>query len=69
MTDASFKNISRYNIPFTKSNKSGMFYFGINSNLIGGKISYDINEPYIINNDSSIFYKTNVADNQSNNGN
>lgn len=68
-TSSNFNNISNYNIPFTKSNKSGMFYFGINSNLIGSKITYDINTPYVINNDSSIFYKTNVADNQSNNGN
>lgn len=37
--------------------------------MIGDKISYDINTPYILNNDSSIFYKTNVVDNQSNNGN
>ena len=57
-------------VNFTKLNKSGLGYFGINSTLLDNmKYELDINNPSLIFNDSDMFYKTNNEDNSTNGGN
>lgn len=58
-------------VNFTKLNKSGYNYFGLNRTLNTSFTSYkyNINKPYLVFNDSTIFYESNSVDNTSNNGN
>ena len=58
-------------INFTKFNKSAFNYYGVNRTIKSSysNYKYDINNPYLVINDSNIYYKSNTSDNTDNNGN